>query len=124
MAESVDWLAPTFTPDREEVLTVELLFAERARAGPGRGRLACRLGHAGDPPHFIKVLQKLVSVHIQDLAVEAKMSHVSELLWGRALPHESLLIVFWARAGLYSSRLGPGSRELTYESAPRHPNKP
>ena len=70
------------------------------------------------------VASKLVCAYILDLAVEAKMSHVSELLCGRALPHESLLIVIWARAGLYSSRLGPGARELTYKSAPRHPNKP
>ncbi len=67
---------------------------------------------------------KLVLLYILDLAAEPKMVTVSELLWGRALPHESLLIVIWARAGLYSSRLGPGARELTYKSAPRHPNKP
>ena len=32
-------------------------------------------------------------VYILDLAADPKMVTVSELLWGRALPHESLLIV-------------------------------
>ena len=40
---------------------------------------------------------KLVLLYFQAQAILTDLTSVSELLWGRALPHESLLIVVWAR---------------------------